>query len=550
MRSELSIRVCGYCPFRRILFAICAFSALAASSFAQARCLQPGRLEQIRDQIKASAPQPENAVLRDELVKAALDISSASRLATIDKPGDDPAKGDLQKLKQDLTARVCSILNTQGLPQRASIGPEGMNALVFVISKAMPFPVQAELYPLIADAFEKGEITGSESLAVYVDRLRLAIGRKQLYGTIALVRDGFLVLAPLDSPATVDARRARFGLQPLRNYERFLELSNRMPLIRSVGDAPRNSGPAPEVAANAGAVVPATELSPADAEEVIKVETAFVNLDVIVGSSTTSTVSLDKSDFRLYDNGKATGIETFARADAPFDIILLLDLSASTADKVGLIKRTTKRFVEMKRPVDRVAIVTFEDTQTIVSPLESDKQVLFKSIGKIQGNGASYVWDAVRFALDMLDKNSGEDRRKAVILMSDGVDNSLSFTGRLGSRISYADLIESIQRSSASIFPIYLDTEGHDPFSRTVYAAARHTLRYIADQSAGNMYTARKLDDLGDIYDRVLKDVGTVYTLGFSPDIQPSDGRWRTLRVEVPSHPELKIKHRPGYFIK
>ena len=532
------------------MFAACVISVLAGQAVAQEKCLQPGRIEQIQTQIKAADPQPENKPLSEELVKAAKDISAATRLYSVEKPGDEAAKASLEKLSKDITTRVCSILNTQGWPARSSIGSEGMNAFVFLISKALPMAMQLELYPVVADAFDKGEVTGGETLAIYVDRLRLAIGRKQLYGSQAYIRDGFLVLAPIESPGTVDERRQKFGLQPLRDYERFLEVSNQLPLIRSVGDAPREGAPAASPSPASEGTVAASGLSPADAEEAITVDTAFVNLDVIVASGTTEPVSLDKGDFRLLDNGKPVNVETFAKADAPFDIVLLLDLSASTSDKVGLIKRTTKRFVERKRPVDRVAVVTFHDTQTVVSPLETDKQALLKRIGKIEGNGASYVWDALKLGLDMLEENSGEGRRKAIVLMSDGVDNSLSFTGRMGSRISFADLSERIQRSTAAIFPIYLDTEGPDPGSKRTYATARTTLKYIADQSAGNMYTARRLDDLSGIYDQVLKDVGTVYTLGFSPDINPGDGRWHTLRVEVPSHPGLKIKHRPGYFIK
>ena len=525
-------------------------SVLTSSAAAQEKCLQPGRLEHIQAQIKAAEPQPENKPLSEELVKGALDISAATRLYSVEKRGDEAAKAALEKLSRDLTARVCTILNSQGWPARSSIGPEGMNAFVFLISKALPMAMQLELYPVIADAFDKGEITGGETLAIYVDRLRLAIGRKQLYGSQAYIRDGFLVLAPIESPGTVDERRQKFGLQPLRDYERFLEVSNQLPLIRSVGDAPReaaqSASPSPAPEGN----VAASGLSPADAEEAITVDTAFVNLDVIIAAGTTELRPLDKNDFRLFDNEKSVTVETFAKADAPFDIVLLLDLSASTSDKVGLIKRTTKRFIERKRPIDRVAVITFHDTQTVVSPLESDKQALLKRVGKIEGNGASYVWDALKLGLDMLEEKSGEGRRKAIVLMSDGVDNSLSFTGRMGSRISFADLSERIQRSTAAIFPIYLDTESPDPASKRIYATARTTLKHIADQSAGNMYTARRLDDLSGIYDQVLKDVGTVYTLGFSPDITPGDGRWHTLRVEVPSHPGLKIKHRPGYFIK
>jgi hypothetical protein len=86
----------------------------------------------------------------------------------------------------------------------------------------------------------------------------------------------------------------------------------------------------------------------------------------------------------------------------------------------------------------------------------------------------------------------------------------------MGSTISYADLVEEVQRSTTSIFPIYLDTEGPDSFSKMIYANARLGLKHLADQSAGNMYYAKKVEDLDDVYNRVLKDVGTVYTLGFT----------------------------------
>jgi hypothetical protein len=83
-----------------------------------------------------------------------------------------------------------------------------------------------------------------------------------------------------------------------------------------------------------------------------------------------------------------------------------------------------------------------------------------------------------------------------------------------------------------------------------MYANARLALKYLADQSAGNMYFAKKLEDLDDVYNRVLKDVGTVYTLGFTLPESSADSKWHTLRVEVPTIPGVKLKHRPGYFIQ
>jgi len=132
--------------------------------------------------------------------------------------------------------------------------------------------------------------------------------------------------------------------------------------------------------------------------------------------------------------------------------------------------------------------------------------------------------------------------------MSDGADNQLSFYPRFTSKISYADLIESIQNSNTTIFPIFLDTFGgaEGRFREN----SQRTLEYIAEQSGGSIYTAKKLDDLEGIYDRVLKGVGTVYTIGFSPDAESTGRTWRTIKVEVPSRPTLRLRHRPGYFTR
>ena len=355
-------------------------------------------------------------------------------------------------------------------------------------------------------------------------------------------------MAPIENIAEVDKRRDNFGLQPLRTYERTLEVGFRLPLIRTMTE-PSLSG---VQRSQSSKKEDESKIGELDGEvAVINVETAFVSLDVIVPDAAASgSTSLEKADFQLYDAGKKIEIETFAKAEAPFDIVLLLDLSGSTSDKVGLIRRSTRRFVEMKRPNDRVALIAFDDSQHVVTELESDKAILLDRIKKIEGRGGSAIWDSVKFGLDMLDQKSPAERRKAIVLMSDGVDNQLAFYQTITKKMGFADLVEAVQRSNAAIFPIYLDTEEDNPGSKRAYEQARQTLSYLADQSAGNMYTAKKLDDLSDIYDRVLKDVGTVYTLGFTPDIESGSPQWRELKVEIPSRPNLKIKHRPGYFTR
>ncbi|HKP68684.1 MAG TPA: VWA domain-containing protein [Pyrinomonadaceae bacterium] len=515
---------------------------------AQTPCLQPGKLAELKKQIAAApASAAEDKRLHDQIVAAATELVAKTRQAAIDLDKNKFSTKAIDSLKQEYTTLICTQLNSQGWPMKASVGRDGINSFLFLISKALPNDMQFELYPLVLDAFAKGEFERGELLASLIDRLRLLTGDKQFFGTQVYSRDGFLVLAPIDDPGRVDRRRADFQMSPLRSYERYLERSYQRPLIRSVM-APISEG------GSASPAVKETALqSPSvadDEKEVIKVNTSFVSMDVVVPDLISTSVTLEKKDFRVFEDDKPVDIESFSKSDSPFDIVLLLDVSGSTADKLSLVRKTTRRFVEMKRPTDRVAVVAFHSSPTVVSPFESDSQVLLSRLKDIKGTGGSQIWDAVKFGMDMLGKDGEKGRRKAIVLMSDGADNSLMYFSGFGSTISFADLVESVQRGSTSIFPIYLDTEGGDAASKRIYADARRTLTYLADQSGGKMYYAKKIEDLTTVYDTVLKDVGTVYSLGFEPNEGENKNRWRTLKVIIQEHPELKVKHRPGYFVR
>jgi len=272
--------------------------------------------------------------------------------------------------------------------------------------------------------------------------------------------------------------------------------------------APINEDPQTSTPAKATLDSPAS-VDDTDEKEVVKVKTSYVSMDVVVPDLISSSVTLEKKDFRVFEDDKPVDIESFSKTEAPFDIVLLLDVSGSTSEKLSLIRKTTRRFVEMKRPTDRVAVVAFHSSPTIVSTFESDSQILLSRLKDIKGSGGSQVWDAEKFGMDMLDKDGEKARRKAIVLMSDGADNSLMYFTGLGSTLGFADLVEAVQRGSTAIFPIYLDTEGPDPISKRTYADARRTLSYLADQSGGKMYYAKKIEDLTTVYDTVLKDVGT-----------------------------------------
>jgi VWFA-related protein len=416
--------------------------------------------------------------------------------------------------------------------------------------------LQRDLLPVIIASVKKGDISKS-SFAAYIDRLRTNAGLKQIFGTQATMENGFLVLFPISDEQHVDARRKQYELPPLKDYLRRLELLYQLPLIKATGALTNSFSEYSQASiANATDKVLAGTTTEDDVD-VLRVDTNVVSLNVSVYGTRlrTEVAKLEQKDFTVAEDGKPQEISFFAATDVPFDLVLLIDLSGSTADKRDLIRKSTRRFIEAARPTDRIAILAFADDVWVVCPLTVDRPRLLAAAGKIEGGGGSHVWDALAFTLDNVFESASSPRRRAVVFMTDGVDNALnSFYGSGGSKISFADLLESVRKHDALVVPIYLDTEDRNSYfgdsGRRTYASARNTLAMLALESGGLYYSARKVEDLNGVYEQVIEDLSKVYSIGYRSTNEKRDGSWRGVNIEIPGHRDLKTRARPGYYAR
>lgn len=291
--------------------------------------------------------------------------------------------------------------------------------------------------------------------------------------------------------------------------------------------------------------------------ETIRIDSDLVDLRVSVFRlNPNDPVSpLQQKDFMVFEDGKPQEIVFFAGEDAPFDLVLLLDLSGSTSDKIKLIRNSAKRFVESTRTMDRVAIVTFTDIPEIVSPLTWDRKVLKDAIDDIQKpHGGTNFWDSLRYAMTTVISAERFSRRSAIVVMTDGVDNALPDVFGDGSRTTFAELQDRVGRSDTIVFPIYLDTEEEavkrNRVPRAAYTLARSQLAQLAVTSGTKMYRANKLKDLDLVYDQVIKDLSTVYSLGYKPSNTLRDGKWRSVGVLLTGRQDVTASTKRGYFAR
>lgn len=290
-------------------------------------------------------------------------------------------------------------------------------------------------------------------------------------------------------------------------------------------------------------------------DDVIRVDSDLVDLKVsVLRLNTLSPVAeLQQSDFLILENGKPQEISFFAGESAPFDLVLLLDLSGSTSKKLKLVRNSARRFVEAARPIDRIAIVTFTDAIHVMSPLTLDREALKKAIKKIEApGGGTNFWDSLRFVLDHVLPAQNATRRSSVVAMTDGVDNALPGIFGEGSKTTFAELLERVRASDVVLFPVYLDTEKEEVkrqrSTAMAYAMARESLTQLADTGGTKVYPAKDLKDLDAVYDQVIKDLGTVYSLGYRSNNTLRDGKWRSVAVQVVRRTGVIARTKRGYY--
>ncbi len=291
-----------------------------------------------------------------------------------------------------------------------------------------------------------------------------------------------------------------------------------------------------------------------DPSEVIRVDSDLVDLKVsVLRLNTLAPVAeLQQSDFLILEDGKPQEISFFAGESAPFDLVLLLDLSGSIAKKLKLVRNSARRFVEAARPIDRIAIVTFTDAAHVMSPLTLDRDVLKKAIKKIEDpGGGTNFWDSLRFVVDHVLPAQNGTRRSSVVVMTDGVDNALPGVFGDGSQTPFAELLERVRASDVILFPVYLDTEKEEVkrqrSTALAYAIARENLAQLADTGGTRVYPAKDLKDLDSVYDQVIKDLGTVYSLGYKSNNTVRDGKWRDVAVQVIGRTGVTARTKRGY---
>ena len=154
--------------------------------------------------------------------------------------------------------------------------------------------------------------------------------------------------------------------------------------------------------------------------ETIKIDTNLVTVPVVATDSNgVYVVDLRQEEFSLSEDGVSQPIAFFGKVSLPFHVVLMLDTSSSTQDKLRLIQQAAVAFVQQLQPADRVKVISFDDQVRDLNEFTNNRETLQGAIYSTKSGEGTKVYDAIELALNTIRRIQG---RKAIVLFTDGMD--------------------------------------------------------------------------------------------------------------------------------
>jgi von Willebrand factor type A domain len=183
--------------------------------------------------------------------------------------------------------------------------------------------------------------------------------------------------------------------------------------------------------------------------ETVKINTDLVMVPVIASDLTGIYVpDMQRNEFSIEEDGVPQEIAFFATVSAPFHVVLMLDTSGSTEEKLGLIRKAAITFTEQLQSSDRVKVISFDDEVRELNEFTSDKTVLKAAINKTRPGKGTRLYDAMDLALSIARPIQG---RKAIVMFTDGVDF-------YSEQASFDSTVRGLDEEGVIVYPIRYET--------------------------------------------------------------------------------------------
>jgi VWFA-related protein len=309
----------------------------------------------------------------------------------------------------------------------------------------------------------------------------------------------------------------------------------------------------------------------------VKVVNLFATVRDKLGKVVTD---LTQDDFVLDEDGKPQTIRYFSReTDLPLTLGLLVDTSGSERNVLPDERSASYRFLDqvMRPDKDMAFVIHFDFEVELLQDLTNSKPQLQRSLdhldvgnhqlqrrrpgdggdaggGRYPGSGGRHfgggtaLYDAVYLGSDEIMKH--QQGRKALILLSDGMDN--------GSRLTLERAVEAAQRSDTLVYSIlFEDPNGNRGFGGRGHwgggrggrseVDGRKVLERISRETGGRYFEVTKKEPIDKVYESLQEELRSQYSIGYTPGSANTSPDYRRIHLST-KQKSLTVQTREGYY--
>jgi Ca-activated chloride channel family protein len=274
----------------------------------------------------------------------------------------------------------------------------------------------------------------------------------------------------------------------------------------------------------------------------IRVQSSLVLVPVTVTDPANRYVlGLEKQNFRIFEDDREQKIAQFSGEDAALSVGLIFDTSGSMGSKLATARMALVEFLKTMNAPDETFLVEFSDRAELTLGFTDDTSQIEQKLTAVRSGGLTALFDAVHLALREMKK--ARNPRKALLIVSDGGDNSSVYTSK--------EIEELVREADVQIYTLgVFEPYAFLGMSKEEMSGPR-TLSAISEQTGGRAYAASSSAELPDIAVRIGIELRNQYLLAYSPANATKSGSFRKVRVKVMQPeglPGLKARWRLGYY--
>ncbi len=284
-------------------------------------------------------------------------------------------------------------------------------------------------------------------------------------------------------------------------------------------------------------------VEPARPKANLRVDLNLVLVPVTVCDPTNRPVTgLEKEHFRILEDRVEQTITHFSMDDEPVAVGLVFDISGSMGPKLQKSRMAAAEFFKTANPDDEFFLVEFNDQPKMVVPLTRNVEDIQNQLTWAQSKGRTALLDAIFLAMNEMKKS--KKNRKALLIISDGGDNS--------SRYTESEVRNLVRENDVLVYAIGVYEYAGGRMRTPEEAGGPGLLTELSEQTGGRHLPA-DANELPDIAAKIGVELRNRYVLGYTPAKQLRDGRYHTLQVKVVPPkglgvPTLRPFFRHGYY--